>query len=430
MVSALSRRVLLTSAAATAIGASLPIRRSHAASEVNWLMHPVHYQQMGNGELLSRLEKETGLKINVTQMPFPQYREKLLILLRQGSGDFDIVGISNSWWDGSINRYLLPLNDLMAKKTLEQPDDIVADYLYKVGNDIYAVPFRIGPMLLHYRKDLYQKYSLSIPRTMAEYYHNAKAITEGEKGSVFGAFMMGEQSFFSLWDWTSYLFSFGGKFLDTPDLSKAKAIVNSPEGVEAMAFVAKLNRENLFPPGTLANTWSNFITLMQEGRIAQGIEWSVYMQPVSDPAKSKVADKIAWAECPAGVSGASAGRTGTVGWGLFIPKAAKNPEAAWDAIRWVSRPENDLYMALKGGGPFRKSTISDPRYRETAKAPEVIIGALSNGAPVWDPVGTLPRSSEIIDKSVVDLAGALSGNLDPQTACNNIARHITDLALG
>lgn len=432
METKLSRRDLMKGAAALGVASPMlgAARPARAAAEVSWLMHPVHYKQMGNGELLDRLKKETGIEVKVTQMPFPQYREKLLILLRQGASDFDLVGISNSWWDGSINRYLTPIEDLLAKKPLENPKDIVADYLYTVGQHTYAVPFRIGPMVLHYRKDLYEKYGLSVPKTMEDYHKNAKAITVGEKGQVHGAFMMGEQSFFSLWDWTSYLYSFGGRFLDSTDLAKAKPVVNSKQGVEAMKFVANLNQEGLFPPGTLTNTWSNFITLMQQGKIAQAIEWSVYMQPVADPAKSSVAGKVGWAECPfAASSDLAAGRTGTVGWGLFIPKAAKNKDAAWDAVRWITKPENDLYMALHGGGPFRRSTIQSPKYQDKAMAPDVIIGALSHGAPVWDPVGTLPHASEIIDKSVVELASALSGKLDPADACNNIAKHIQNLAL-
>lgn len=427
----ISRRTFVKAAAAAALTPSLTTVRAQAANEVNWLMHPVHFDQMGKGKLIERLQSETGIQINVTQMPFPQYQEKLLILLRQGSSDFDIIGISNSWWDGSVNRYLHPLEDLMANRPLEDASDIVADYLYQVGDHNYAIPFRIGPMVMHYRKDLYDKYGLSVPQTMEQYYENAKVITEGEDRQVFGAFMMGEQSFFSLWDWTSYLYSFGGAFLDSSDLNTAKAIVNSPQGIEAMRFVARLNEERLFPPGLLTSTWSDFISLMQQGRIAQAIEWSVYMQPVSDPAVSQVADRIAWAECPASAdSGLGAGRTGTVGWGLFIPAAARNKEAAWDAMRWITRPENDLYMALHGGGPFRRSTIESAEYAATAKAPDVISGALARGAPVWDPVGTLPRASEIISRSVLDLAGALTGSIDAETACNNIAGHITELALG
>jgi multiple sugar transport system substrate-binding protein len=428
----LSRRQLIkATVASAALYPALGILRSaRAASEINWLMHPVHYRQMGNGALLKTLARETGIKVNITQMPFPEYREKLLLLLRENSSDFDIVGIANSWWDGSLNAYLLPLNDYMAKKPIKDAHDIIADYLFTVGSDTFAIPWRIGPMVMHYRKDLYKKYGLAVPKTFAEYQRNAQVITKGEKGAVAGAFFMGEQSFFSLSDWTSYLFSFNGAFLDSADLKKAKPAVNSKEGIAAMKYVAELSKERLMEPGLLTATWSTFITLMQQGKIAQAIEWSVYMKAVTDPKKSLVADKIAWAECPfAAGSGLAHSVTGTVGWGMFIPKASKRKDAAWEAIRWTARPESDLYMAVHGGGPFRGSTIRSPQYAKVTPATDVILKAISHGAAVWKPVGTLPNASEVIDKSVVDLQGALSGKLTADAACNNIAAHIEALAL-
>lgn len=428
----LSRRRFLAVSTATAVSAAvaLPVGRTRAASEVSWLMHPVHWKQMGDGELLQKLTKETGITVKPTQMPFPQYREKLTILLRQGSADFDIVGISNSWWDGSVNRYLQPLDAFMTKKPLENPKDIVGDYLYNVSGQTYAVPYRIGPMVLHYRKDLYEKYRLKVPRTFDEYRHNAKTIQDGEKGAVHGVFVMGEQSFFSLWDWTSYLFSFGGAFLDSPDSIRAKVIVNAKQGAEAMKYFANLNLDRLTPPGTLTATWNTFITLMQQGKLAQGINWSVYIEPIASPDKSTVADKVAWAEAPyAAGSGLTVGRTGTVGWGLFIPTASKNQDAAWDVLRWITKQENDLYMGVHGGGPFRASTLKSKEYAATAKATDIILKAILSGLPVWNPIGTLPHASEVIDKSVVEINGALAGKVSAQDAVNNMARHIKEIAL-
>lgn len=431
MAATLSRRRFLTLSTAAAAGAAaLPIRRAQAAAEVSWLMHPVHWKQMGDGELLQKLTKETGITVKPTQMPFPQYREKLTILLRQGSADFDIVGISNSWWDGSLNRFLQPLDAFIAKKPLDNPKDIVGDYLYNVSGNTYAVPYRIGPMVLHYRKDLYEKYRLKVPKTFDEYKQNARTIQDGEKGAVHGAFVMGEQSFFSLWDWTTYLFSFGGAFLDSPDLGKAKVVVNSKQGVEAMKYFAGLNLDGLTPPGTLTATWNTFITLMQQGKIAQGINWSVYIEPIVNPEKSTVSDKVAWAEAPyAAGSGLTVGKTGTVGWGLFIAAASRNKDAAWDVLRWITKPENDLYMGVHGGGPFRASTLKSKEYGTTTKATDVILRAISNGLPVWNPSGTLPRGSEVIDKSALELNGALAGKVSAQDAVNNIARHLKEIAL-
>ena len=64
------RRLLGTAAAFSAVSPIIGMARSaRAASEVNWLMHPVHYKQMGQGELIKKIENETGTKIKVTQMP-------------------------------------------------------------------------------------------------------------------------------------------------------------------------------------------------------------------------------------------------------------------------------------------------------------------------------------------------------------------------
>lgn len=427
----ITRRRFLAASTAASAAAFLPVARARAASEIGWLMHPVHWEQMGKGELLTRLTKETGITVKVTQMPFPQYRDKLTIFLRQGASDFDLVGISNTWWDGALNRYFVPLETYLAKKPLVDPKDVVADYLFNVGEHTFAVPYRVGPTILHYRKDLYDKYSLKVPKTFEEYKKNARVIQDGERGAVYGAFIIGEQSFFALRDFSSYLFSFGGKYLDSPDVSKAKPVVNSAQGIEAMKFFVSLHREGLTPPGTLTATWNTFITLMQQGKLAQGINWSVYIEPIINKEKSLVAGKVAWAETPfAAASGLSAGRTGTTGWGLFLPVAAKNKDAAWDVIRWITRPENDAYMGVHGGGPFRASTLKSKEYAATTKATDVILAATAHGVPVWNPSGTLPRASEVIDKSVVDIAAALTGKITPGDACNNIADYIKTIALG
>jgi multiple sugar transport system substrate-binding protein len=430
MIAKIARRQFLRAASAAAVAAALPVERARAAPEISWLMHPVHYQQMGKGELLSRLAKETGIVVKATQMPFPQYREKLTILLRQGASDFDIVGISNTWWDGALNRYMQPLESYMAKKPLIEAKDIIADYLFTVGEHNYAVPFRVGPTILHYRKDLYDKYSLKVPRTFDDYKKNARVIQDGERGAVHGAFIIGEQSFFAVRDWSSYLFSFGGKYLDTADLAKATPTVTTPQAVESLKFFVSLHREGLTPPGTLTATWNTFITLMQQGKLAQGLNWSVYIEPIANKDKSTVWDKVAWAEVPVATgSGLTAGKTGTTGWGLFLPLAGKNKDAAWEVVRWITRPDNDLYMGAHGGGPFRASTLKSKEYAATTRATDVILAATANGVPVWNPSGTLPRASEVIDKSVLELTGALAGKVTPVEACNNIATHIKTIAL-
>ena len=426
------REFLKIAGAGTAAVAGLSAypQKALAQNEVSWLMHPVHFAQMGKGELLEKMAAETGLKVTAVQMPFPQYREKLAILLRQGSSDFDIVGFSNSWWDGSLNEYLEPLNGLMQKKPLVNPADILSMDGFKVGDQIFAVPYRIGPMILHYRKDIYKKHGLKVPKTMEEYRENARFITKKETG-VFGAFVMGEQTFFSLWDFNTYLFSYGGAYFDNPDLKKAKVILNNQKGLDALKFWSSLREENLLPPGVLSATWDTFITNMQQGKIAQGINWSVYIGPVNDPSKSKVAGFLDWALPPyAEGTGLSCGISASSGWGLYIPKASKKKELAWETIRYITNPQSDIYMALKGGGPFRGSTFSSPEYKKFTPATDVIKTALENSAPMWRPVGTIRNASEVVDKVVIEITSALAGKKPPKDAIDKAAEIVKNVVLG
>jgi multiple sugar transport system substrate-binding protein len=405
-------------------------KKSLADNEVSWLMHPVHYDQMGKGELLEKMAAEIGIKVKATQMPFPQYREKLAILLRQDSSDFDIVGFSNSWWDGSLNDFLEPLNGLMKKKPLIDEADILSLDGYKVGDLNYAVPYRIGPMVLHYRKDIYKKYGLKVPKTLEEYKANAKFITQKESG-VYGASIMGEQSFFSLWDFNTYLFSFGGAYFDDANLKKAKVILNNQKGLDALKYWVSLKEENVLPPGVLNATWDTFITNMQQGKIAQGINWSVYIGAVNDPQKSKVAGLLDWAEPPyAAGSGLSCGVTASSGWGLYIPKASQKKELAWEVIRYITSPKSDLYMGLHGGGPFRASTFSSPEYKKFTLATDVIRTALQNSAPMWRPVGAIRNASEVVDKVVIETASALAGKKTPKEAMDQAAEIVRTIVLG
>lgn len=426
------REFLKVAGAGTVAMAGLGVypQKALAQNEISWLMHPVHYDQMGKGELLDKMAAETGIKVKAVQMPFPQYREKLAILLRQGSSDFDIVGFSNSWWDGSLNEYLEPLNGLMQKKPLIDPADILSMDGFKVGDQIFAVPYRIGPMILHYRKDIYKKYGLKVPKTMEEYRENARFITKKETG-VFGAFVMGEQTFFSLWDFNTYLFSYGGAYFDNPDLKKAKVILNNQKGLDALKFWSSLREENLLPPGVLSATWDTFITNMQQGKIAQGINWSVYIGPVNDPSKSKVAGLLDWAPPPyAEGTGLSCGITASSGWGLYIPKASKKKELAWETIRYITNPQSDIYMALKGGGPFRKSTFLSSEYKRFTPATDVIKTALENSAPMWRPVGAIRNASEVVDKVVIETTSALAGKKPPKDAIDKAAEIVKNVVLG
>jgi multiple sugar transport system substrate-binding protein len=401
-----------------------------AENEISWLMHPVHYSQMGQGELLEKLYSEIGIKVKAVQMPFPQYQEKLWMLLRQESPDFDIVSIGPFWMDGALMEFLEPLDNFMKKKPLIDQADMLSINTFRANGSIYGMPYRVGARILFYRKDIYKKYGLKIPKTMEEYKDNARFITKKETG-VYGTLIFGEQSHFTLVDFNTHAYCFGGAYFDSPDIKKAKVILNNKNGVDAIKFWVSLKEEGLVPPGVLSTTWETFITNMQQGKVAQSIQVTFYVGPVNDPQKSKVAGLVDWAEAPyAENSGLSHGLSPAEGWGIYMPKASQKKELAWEVMRWISSPKSDLYMALHGGGPFRTSTYNTPDYKKYNPATEVIQTALKYVVPTWNPVGLIKNATEVTDKIVLELTSALAGKKSPKESIDRSADIVRSIVLG
>jgi len=131
-------------------------------------------------------------------------------------------------------------------------DKIGRDTFYKahldmatIDGETYTVPFEFHPHIVYYRKDLYEKYNLSIPKTWDELYNNSKTIHDNEDG-VYG-FMVynGPGNPYVLID------IMGCNDAATFD-ADGNVIINSPETIEALEYVKKLAK--LSPPGSLAKS--------------------------------------------------------------------------------------------------------------------------------------------------------------------------------
>jgi len=84
------------------------------------------------------------------------------------------------------------------------------------------------------------------------------------------------------------------------------------------------------------------------------------LQPwLVDPTKSKVVGKVAYAPPPQGPKG----RFGPIGgWSLGIPSNAKNKEAGWAFVVWMTSKAHARDSAAKGGVPSRLSVLTDPQF--------------------------------------------------------------------
>jgi multiple sugar transport system substrate-binding protein len=65
------------------------------------------------------------------------------------------------------------------------------------GNQVYGVPQDIGPMVLTYRKDLFDKYGVKVPTTWDEYAEAAEQIREKDPEAYIASFAANQLEFFA-----------------------------------------------------------------------------------------------------------------------------------------------------------------------------------------------------------------------------------------
>ncbi|RVX41451.1 carbohydrate ABC transporter substrate-binding protein (CUT1 family) [Nonomuraea polychroma] len=65
------------------------------------------------------------------------------------------------------------------------------------NNQVYGVPQDIGPMMLTYRKDLFDKYGVKVPATWAEYAKAAEQIHKKDPDAYIASFAAGQLEFFA-----------------------------------------------------------------------------------------------------------------------------------------------------------------------------------------------------------------------------------------
>jgi multiple sugar transport system substrate-binding protein len=179
------------------------------------------------------------------------------------------------------------------------------------------------------------------------------------------------------------------------------ATVNSPEAIEAAAFMRELVETGISPqPG---GAFDQF-TATAQGKMAAfgGGRW-----PIINMRNLDVVDKmkiVAWPQ--------KTQKGSPVGWGAYpIMKGTQNKEAAWTFVKFLASREASVFFAEKGGTivPGRRSVANSDAY--LANAPEgslKLYEALDYATPIPSPDRGNVVQSAIQDAFLQILTGAVS----------------------
>lgn len=435
----MKRRELLQTTALSVFGAGLPVASSWAQDRFTKFKgqtlvmsipsHP-HYDAMV--KLLPEFTKQTGIKVEVDRLAVPRMKDKQLLEMAKPQGDYDLVCYVVMWKGEYVKKNLIrEIEPFFKNAALADPaydmKDIVPGYLENLGlvggwrgylagptAKLYGLPYGAETSILAYRRDIFEKHKLKAPET---YYEMQKLLPQIKEKEGIGALTSrGQAGHQCVHAWLLHLNPMGGKVFDVAWRPR----FNDEAGVRALKFLKDV--VDTGPVGIPGYGQGEMMTAFLQGQAAMYLDATVIFGPVKDPARSKIDGKVSYARHPKGSKYAS--QTG--GLGLAIPKNAKNADAAFLLMQWLTSKEQDKAVCRLGGGPTRMSTLQDVDL--IRQYPEYIIlrDQLRDADPDWRPI--IAEWDEInIQALGVAISEALTGKKTPEEALNGMVPKVTDI---
>ncbi|GAB2999756.1 sugar ABC transporter substrate-binding protein [Amycolatopsis acidiphila] len=311
-----------------------------------------------------------GVKLKFVSLPENEARAKITASTATQGGEFDVVMISNyetpQW---AANGWLENLQPYVDGTPGYDPNDFVPsirDSLSYQGS-MYAVPFYGESSFLAYRKDLFEKAGLTMPahptwQQIADF----AAKLDDKNAGVSGICLRGKPGWGeNLAPFDTVANTFGASWFD----QNWNAQLTSPQFKAAANFYVNLVRQH-GEVGASSAGFSECGTRYAQGQAAMWYDSTVMAGTNEDPSSSEVVGKSGYVAAPVEQTKAS-GWLYT--WSLAIPKVAKDKQAAWSFLNWMTDKEfvqlvgkTDGWNAVPPG--CRLSTYRIPEYQQAAKA--------------------------------------------------------------
>jgi multiple sugar transport system substrate-binding protein len=352
---------------------------------------------------LPEFEKQTGLKVEITQLGEDQLSDQYNVKLNAGSGDIDVM-MYRPLQEGKLfakNKYLADLSTRVKSDAGWDFSDLQAGPVQATtyNDKVMGVPIITEQEVLYYRKDLLQKAGLTAPpATLDELKADAAKIQAANPGVAGFVARTGKAP--AVTQFSSFLYSFGGDFVD----GSGKATVNSEQAKQAYSFYGGLIREHGPANVSTDMSWPEAMAIFTQGKAAFYTEADSLYKNATDPAKSKVADTVGFAPFPAGPAGSKPYNIPS--WALGINDASKNQDNAWKFVQWATSKEQTLAQQKSGVPGARASVWANPEGTSTYPKDlvEAIAASTKNGVGHDRPlVVKVAQARELVGQPIVDV---------------------------
>ncbi len=374
-------------------------------------------------------ERLTGIKVNWDVMEETYLKNKQLMDFTGSSRLYDVLMVDGFWMsEYAPKKVVAPLKPFLEGASTPgwfDYDDIVPAYRNGIGaykGVVYGIPTAGETRFVGYRKDLFDKYGKTPPKTMAEMLELARFFNGKEPG-LYGIAMRAQRGIHFASGWMTLMYNFGGGFLDQETW---KPTMTDPKTVESLKFFVDLLKNA--PPDVTTYTHEEAVSAFMAGKTAMWFDATALVPWITDPSKSKVHNKVGFVPPPTGPGGEAGA---LAGWNMSIAANSRHKDAAWAFIVYMTSRLKAKDYVMNGGVPTRTSVYEDPElvaknpsYPVQLKALAAADALVSRGV-AWIP--PTPKLGKVLDRVGYYGNRALMGEISPEEACQKAQAELEDI---
>jgi multiple sugar transport system substrate-binding protein len=350
-------------------------------------------------EMLPEFEAATGIKINITTMP---YENALGEQVRDfvAGGDLDIALIDLVWIGNfAENGWVVPIDEFTSNPDLADPDLDIADFFPLVLNAFgawngvtYGLPLDNYSGLMFYNRCMLEEAGFDGPPATWQELKDVYGPALTKDGKYAFALQSKRNETQSADSFARVLWPFGGSFLD----AEFRSNLNSPESQAGLQF-----RQDLMaymPEGIVAYDHAETVNALAQGDVAMITEWSAFYSTLANPETSTLGDCLAIAPEPMGPAGR---KPALGGFSLAVATQADEAEraAAWLFIQWATSKANAETYLRAGGVPARQSVYQIPGIADEFPFVNALVESWQDGVPEFRPrFAEWPEITEIVQE--------------------------------
>lgn len=387
---------------------------------------PANYLQ----ELSKDFTAETGIAVDVVQIPWPNFQDKVFTEFVGKSDLYDIV-IGDSQWLGrnSVGGHYIDLTDWINENI--DVDSIYgpamtafAEYPKGSGN-YWALPAEVDAAGYVYRKDLFEDpkemknfqtkygYTLAPPKTYTQLRDIAEFFTRPEQ-DLYGIATWYSKEYDGItMGFQQVMWSFGGSYGD-PNSFKVKGHVNNKDAVKALEFYTDLLK--FAPPDAPNYYWQETLNAYISGKVAMGMNYFAFFPGVVNAETNPISyDKSGFFIAPKGPKGhyISIG-----GQGMSVSAYSKKQDIAKQYMKWfMQKPVQEKWAKLGGFTPHKEVLQSD-----TFKKATPFNEAFAASFPYLRDFWAVPEYAELLEVCQTNWNEAITKIKSAKDALNSIAR--------